>query len=45
MFVKMNGKNEGVYLELESVDEYYLAKRKLADGAIFMRWMMMPTFL
>lgn len=35
VFVKMNGKNEGVYLELESVDEYYLAKRKLADGAIF----------
>lgn len=41
MFLKVNGKNEGVYLELESVDEFYLAKRKLADGAVFTRLMMM----
>ncbi|MCI3984854.1 spore coat protein CotH [Bacillus vallismortis] len=35
VFVKVNGKNEGVYLELESVDEFYLTKRRLAEGAIF----------
>lgn len=45
VFLKVNGKNEGVYLELESVDEYYLRKRKLADGAIFTRLMMMLIFL
>lgn len=33
--VKVNGKNEGVYLELESVDEHFLANRKLPEGAIF----------
>lgn len=31
----MNGKDEGIYLELESVDEYYLKKRGLPKGAIF----------
>ena len=35
VFLKINGKNEGVYLELESVDEHFLAKRKLPNGAIF----------
>lgn len=35
VFLKINGKNEGLYLELESVDEYFLAKRNLAKGAIF----------
>lgn len=35
IFLKLNGRNEGLYLELESVDEYFLAKRKLAKGAIF----------
>ena len=33
--LKLNGKNEGLYLELESVDEWFLAKRKLPNGAIF----------
>lgn len=33
--LKMNGKNEGLYLELESVDEYFLGNRKLPNGAIF----------
>lgn len=33
--LNINGKTEGVYLELESVDEHFLAKRKLANGAIF----------
>lgn len=35
VYVKINGKNEGIYLELESVDEHFLAKRKEAKGAIF----------
>lgn len=33
--LKLNGKNEGVYLELESVDENFLANRKLPEGPIF----------
>lgn len=33
--LKINGKNEGVYLELESVDEYFLENQKLPKGAIF----------
>lgn len=33
--VKLNGKNEGVYLELESVDEHFLNDRQLPSGAIF----------
>ncbi|WPF79465.1 CotH kinase family protein [Bacillus velezensis] len=33
--LQINGRHEGVYLELESVDEYFLAKRNLADGAVF----------
>ena len=35
VFIKLNGKNEGLYLELESVDERFLANRKLPKGAIF----------
>jgi spore coat protein H len=31
----LNGKIEGVYLEIESVDEQFIARRKLPDGAIF----------
>ncbi|MBY0073914.1 CotH kinase family protein [Priestia aryabhattai] len=33
--LKINGKNEGIYLQLESVDELFLKKRNLADGSIF----------
>ncbi|MCH7322035.1 CotH kinase family protein [Solibacillus sp. MA9] len=33
--MKLNGKNEGLYLELESVDEYFLKKRQLPQGPIF----------
>ncbi|MCM3744752.1 CotH kinase family protein [Sporosarcina luteola] len=35
VFLKVNGRNEGVYLELESVDDRFLANRKLPDGSIF----------
>ncbi len=35
IFLNLNGKNEGLYLELESVDEWFLAKRNLEKGAIF----------
>ena len=44
VFLKINGKNEGVYLELESVDECFLAKRNLPKGRYFMLWMGMPIF-
>ena len=33
--IKLNGKNEGLYLELESVDEYFLKNRQLPQGPIF----------
>jgi spore coat protein H len=33
--ISINGKNEGVYLQLESVDENFLKKRNLPLGAIF----------
>ena len=33
--VKLNGKNEGLYLQLESVDEHFLANRQLPKGPIF----------
>lgn len=33
--MKLNGKNEGLYLELESVDEYFLQNRQLPQGPIF----------
>ncbi len=35
VFLKMNGKNEGVYLEIESVDEFFLENRQLPKGAIY----------
>ncbi|OZM56211.1 spore coat protein [Lottiidibacillus patelloidae] len=31
----INGKTEGVYLQLESVDEQFLTKRNIQNGAIF----------
>ncbi|WP_066369639.1 CotH kinase family protein [Neobacillus fumarioli] len=31
----LNGRFEGVYLEIESVDEYFLKRRNLPDGSIF----------
>ena len=33
--LKLNGRNEGLYLELESVDEHFLNNRKLPLGPIF----------
>ncbi|SEN24457.1 spore coat protein H [Mesobacillus persicus] len=35
VFLGLNGKAHGVYLELESVDEHFLAKRKLPTGSIY----------
>ncbi|WML40026.1 CotH kinase family protein [Neobacillus sp. OS1-2] len=35
IFLTSNGRAEGVYLELESVDENFLKRRNLADGSIF----------
>lgn len=35
ILLKLNGRTEGVYLELESVDEHFLTNRKLPDGAIY----------
>jgi spore coat protein H len=35
IFLTLNGKEEGVYLELESVDENFLKRRNLPNGAIF----------
>lgn len=35
VFLKINGKNEGIYLELESVDEYFLSVRQMPKGAIY----------
>ncbi len=33
--MKLNGRNEGLYLELESVDEHFLKNRQLPQGPIF----------
>jgi spore coat protein H len=33
--LSINGKHEGIYLQLESVDENFLKKRNLPDGPIF----------
>lgn len=33
--LKLNGKSEGLYLEIESVDECFLANRQLPKGPIF----------
>lgn len=35
VFLNLNGKSEGIYLELESVDEHYLKNNKLPEGSIF----------
>lgn len=35
VFLNLNGKDEGIYLELESVDEHYLKNSNLPDGSIF----------
>ncbi|KXH84129.1 CotH kinase family protein [Sporosarcina sp. HYO08] len=35
VFLTINGKKEGVYLQLESVDEYFLTSRSLPKGAIY----------
>lgn len=35
VFLSLNGADQGVYLELESVDEYFLVRRNLPEGAIF----------
>lgn len=35
VYMRLNGKNEGLYLELESVDEYFLTNRLLPKGPIF----------
>ena len=35
VFLTLNGKAEGVYLEIESVDENFLKRRILPNGAIF----------
>jgi spore coat protein H len=35
VFLTLNGKAAGVYLEIESVDENFLSRRNLPDGSIF----------
>lgn len=35
VFLTLNGRAEGVYLEIESVDENFLKRRNLPNGAIF----------
>lgn len=35
VFLTLNGRAEGVYLEIESVDELFLKRRNLPDGTIF----------
>ncbi|MFF2288313.1 CotH kinase family protein [Peribacillus butanolivorans] len=35
VFLNLNGKDEGIYLELESVDEHYLKNGNLPKGSIF----------
>lgn len=35
VFVNINGKQEGIYLQLESVDKKFLQKRNCPEGAIF----------
>jgi spore coat protein H len=35
VFLKLNGKSEGIYLEIESVDEHFIYRRKLPQGSIF----------
>ncbi|MCL6574253.1 MAG: CotH kinase family protein [Bacillus sp. (in: Bacteria)] len=35
VFLIQNGKAEGLYLEIESVDEWFIKRRKLPNGSIF----------
>ncbi|MED0660915.1 CotH kinase family protein [Bacillus smithii] len=35
IFLSINGRKEGIYLELESVDDCFIKKRGLPEGAIF----------
>ena len=35
VFLKLNGKDEGLYLEIESVDEHFLANRQLPEGPLY----------
>lgn len=35
VFIELNGKPMGIYLQLESVDDYFLKKRQLPQGPIF----------
>ncbi|WP_223590813.1 CotH kinase family protein [Neobacillus bataviensis] len=35
VFLTLNGKAEGVYLEIESVDQHFLKRRNLPSGSIF----------
>ncbi|WP_066066669.1 CotH kinase family protein [Neobacillus soli] len=35
ILLTQNGKVEGIYLEIESVDENFIKRRKLTDGSIF----------
>ncbi|MBO0588842.1 CotH kinase family protein [Sporosarcina sp. E16_8] len=35
VFLKLNGKDEGLYLELESVDEHFLVNRHLPEGPLY----------
>lgn len=35
VFLSLNGRTEGVYLEIESVDEHFLKRRNLPSGNIF----------
>ena len=35
MFIKINGQIQGVYLQLESVDENFLKNRGLPSGSIY----------
>jgi len=35
VFLILNGEAHGVYLELESVDEHFLARRKISSGSIY----------
>ncbi|WP_042355766.1 CotH kinase family protein [Bacillus rubiinfantis] len=35
VFLTVNGKGEGIYLEIESVDENFLKKRNLPSGSIY----------
>lgn len=44
VLVDINGKSKGIYLQLESVDRYFLQKRYLPDGPIFYATTNQATF-